>query len=503
MRVLFVSSEIYPLAKTGGLADVSAALPLALARLGVDIRLLLPGYPRAISAARNKSALLNLDDFMGAGKSRLIAARMPDTGLPVWLVDCPALFSRGGGLYQNEQGEDWPDNGKRFAFFSHLAARLAQGDLLAGERADIVHINDWHAALVPLLLAASGGCAAPPTVLTVHNPAFQGLFPRELDAELALPDDAASAAALEFHGKLSFLKAGLRFADHITTVSPTYAQEILTPELGCGLDGIFRERASSLTGILNGADYRVWNPARDPFIPAHFCPSDTSGKRVCKTDLQGSLGLALEANTPLIAYVSRLTHQKMADVVVAALPQIMARNAQFAILGEGDRVIERQLQEAADQYKGRLAVHVGYDEAFAHRLYAGADILLHPSRFEPCGLAQLYALRYGTVPIVRHVGGLVDTIVDAGDGAWRPGGANGFAFRDDTPADMLASIDRTLDVCRQPLAWRRIQHNAMTADFSWDASARRYLAIYRTLTRQTPQTESRAERGLMMEDAAD
>jgi starch synthase len=501
LRVLFVSSEIYPLAKTGGLGDVGAALPSALARLGVEMHLLLPGYPSALQAAIHKSVRLELADFMGRGTLRLIEARVPDTGLPIWLMDCPSLFARSGAPYQNEDGVDWPDNAQRFAAFSHLAAALARGDLLPGERADIVHVNDWHAALVPLLLAAKGG-NRPATLLTVHNLAFQGLFPAEFHAELQLPDDPVSAGGLEFYGKISFLKAGIRFADQITTVSPAYAREILTPEFGCGLEGLLNERAADVSGILNGVDYRIWDPARDPFISANFAADDISGKRVCKSELQRSLGLVPAPQVPLIVYLSRLTDQKMADLVLDALPALLARDVEFALLGDGDPAIERRLRDVAGRYPGQLAVRIGYEEPLAHRLYAGADILLHPARFEPCGLAPLYALRYGTLPIVRHVGGLADTIIDACDRTPRSGAANGFAFRDDNAAAMLACVDRALACYRQPVAWRRLQRTAMNRHFGWDASAKRYLALYRALAPGDAVIDAAAG-DLWMEGAAD
>lgn len=478
MRVLFVSSEISPLAKSGGLADVSAALPLALARLGVEMRLLMPAYPQAMAMAVQKSVRTEIADFMGTGKLRLISARMPDTGLAVWLMDSPSLFARGGGLYCNEQGTDWPDNARRFATFSHFAARLAAGDVLAEERADVVHANDWHTALAPLLLSVRKG-PRPATVLTIHNLAYQGLFPSDLHDDLGLPRDAASVAGIEFYGKISFLKAGIRFADRITTVSPTYAGEILTPCCGCGLEGLLTERARDISGILNGVDYGIWDPASDPFIAAPFEAGDLSGKRACKSALRIRLGL--DAERPLMAYICRLTDQKMTDVVLAALPQILSREVDLAVLGEGDPELERPLREAAARYPGRLAVHIGYEEPLAHSFFAGADILLHPSRFEPCGLAPLYALRYGSLPIVRHVGGLADTVVDASDAALHDGTANGFAFRDDNAGDMLAGIDRALAAYRQPVAWRRMQRTAMSRNFGWTTSAQRYLALYRAL----------------------
>lgn len=502
MRVLFVSSEIYPLAKTGGLGDVGAALPAALARLGLEIRLLLPGYPSALAAAVRKTVRLEVADFMGRGRLRLVEALVPDTRLPIWLMDCPLLFARPGGLYQSDEGEDWADNAQRFAAFSHLGAALACGDLLPGEGFDIVHVNDWHAALVPLLLSAQGG-RRPATMLTIHNLAFQGLFPDELRAELQLPGDGVSAAGLEFYGKISFLKAGIAFADRLTTVSPGYAREIVTPEFGCGLEGLLQQRGARLSGILNGADYRIWDPAGDPFIAANFSDDDISGKRLCKSELQRSLGLVPAPDVPLLAYLSRLTEQKMADIVLDALPALLARDVQLAVLGDGDPRIERRLCQVAAAYPGQLAVQVGYEEALAHHLYAGADMLLHPSRFEPCGLAPLYALRYGTVPIVRKIGGLGDTIVDGGERAVRNGTANGFAFQRADAADMLACVDRALDCHRQPIAWRRLQRNAMNRHFSWDVAARRYLALYGALAPEAARVDAAARAELRKEGAAD
>jgi starch synthase len=279
LRVLFVSSEVYPLAKTGGLADVSAALPNALARLGVEMHLLMPGYPRAIDAAVQKSVAVALDDFMGAGPLRLIAGCIPETGLPLWLIDCPALFRRPGGLYQDEYGQNWPDNALRFAVLNHIAAQLSLGQLLPDWRADIVHANDWHAGLVPAILAGTPG-QRPASVFTMHNLAYQGVFPAAVYPQLGLPADAFSADGVEFYGQVSFLKAGIRYSDRLTTVSPTYAREILTPEYGFGLDGLLRHRAADLVGILNGADYRIWDPALDGNLAANFDAKHIALKRV-------------------------------------------------------------------------------------------------------------------------------------------------------------------------------------------------------------------------------
>ena len=465
MRVLFVSSEIYPLAKTGGLADVSAALPAALAALGVEIRLMLPGYPKAIASAANKSVEVELADFMGAGPMRLISARTPDTALPIWLVDCPSLFRRSGGPYQDGDGQDWPDNAKRFAVFNHVAAQLSLG-LLANWRADIVHANDWHSGLVAAILAGGSG-QRPATVLTVHNLAFQGLFPADLYPQLGLPGDSLMPDGLEFYGNISFLKAGLTYSDRLTTVSPTYAREILTAEYGFWLEGLLQRRAKDLVGIRNGADYRIWDPAIDAHLPAKFNLQNIAGKRVCKTALQVELGLEVDSEA--------------ADVIVETLPRIIENGAQCAVVGDGDRLLERRFELAARQHPGRIAVRIGYEEPLAHRVLAGGDILLHPARFEPCGLTQLYAMRYGTLPVVRNTGGLCDTVVDATDRSVRQGTATGFAFESVNSADMLHCIERALALYSQPFTWRKVQRQAMSQDFGWSESARRYLALYHDL----------------------
>ncbi len=480
MRVLFVSSEIYPLAKTGGLADVSAALPKALSALGVDMQLLLPAYPKAIEAAANKSVALELADFMGAGPMRLISARTPDAGLPIWLVDCPSLFRRSGGPYQDESGQDWSDNAQRFALFSHVAARLSRGHLLEDWRADLVHGNDWPAGPVSAILAADAG-AGPATVFTIHNLAYQGLFPAALYPQLGLPDDAFDPDGLEFYGQISFLKAGIRYSDRLTTVSPTYAREILTPDYGCGLEGLLQRRAQDLVGILNGVDYRIWDPATDSCLPANFSLRNIAGKRACKTAVQKEFGLEADPDAALIVYISRITDQKMADVVAAALPEIVESGAQCALLGNGARPLEEQFERAARRYPGRIAVRIGYEEPLAHRLLAGGDILLHPARFEPCGLTQLYAMRYGTLPVVRSTGGLCDTVVDATDVTVSRGTATGFAFERAGGADMLDCLRRALALYRQPLAWRKVQRQAIAQHFGWEAPARRYLTLYHSL----------------------
>ena len=397
MRVLFASSEIYPLIKTGGLADVSAALPRALTALGVEMQLLLPGYPKAIEAAANKFVELEFADFMGAGPMRLISARTPDTSLPIWLVDCPSLFRRSGGPYQDENEQDWPDNALRFATFNHVAARLSLGLLLSNWRADIVHANDWHTGLLPAILAKTPG-QRPATVFTMHNLAFQGLFPADLYPGLGVLGDDLTPDGLEFYGKISFLKAGISYSDRLTTVSPTYAREILTAEYGCGLEGLLQSRVRDLVGILNGADYRIWDPATDAHLPANFNLQNIAGKRACKTALQSELGLEVDSEAALVVLVSRITQQKMADVVADALPGIIESGTQCALVGDGDRRLEERFEMAARQHPGRIAVRIGYEEPLAHRVVAGGDILLHPARYEPCGThtALCDALRHLT-----------------------------------------------------------------------------------------------------------
>lgn len=495
LRVLFVSSEVFPLAKTGGLADVSAALPAALAELGVDIRLILPAYPGVldrVSGLSRKSVCLR--HLPGVGEVRLATGRLPDTGLPIWLVICPRLFEREGGLYRDRDGQDWPDNAMRFAILNHAAWRVATGAADPGWRADVIHANDWHAGLLPLF-AASQPAPRPRTVFTIHNMAFQGLFPYGTAAELGLPR-AQDAASMEFFGNISFLKAGIVHADRLTTVSPTYAREILTPEYGCGLEGVLRQRAGDLTGILNGADYGVWDPADDPYLPCGYSHADISGKRTCKSLVQEELGLDVEPELPLIAFLSRITHQKMADVVIDAVPRLVEEGVQFALVAEGDQPLEQEFQALAGRYPGRVAVRIGYDEAVAHRLQAGADMLLHPSRFEPCGLTPIYAMRYGALPIVRNVGGPVDIVSDALPEAVSRGVATGFVFNEPTVVDMHACLRRAIAMYQQPLSWRRIQLEAMRQDFGWERSAEQYLALYQSLTKGSPEQPRTAEAGL-------
>jgi starch synthase len=377
-----------------------------------------------------------------------------------------------------------PDNALRFAVFNHVAARLSLGLLLANWRADIVHANDWHAGLLPAILAGTPG-QRPATVFMMHNLAYQGLFPAALYPQLGLPADGFTPDGIEFYGKISFLKAGISYSDRLTTVSPTYGREILTAEYGCGLEGLLQRRAKDLVGILNGADYGIWDPATDAHLPANFNLQNIAGKRVCKTSLQEELGLEVDSEAALVVFVSRITEQKMADVVAVALPRIIESGAQCALVGDGDRLLEERFEVAARHHPSRIAFRIGYEEPLAHRVLASGDILLHPARFEPCGLTQLYAMRYGTLPVVRNTGGLCDTVVDAAERSIRQGTATGFAFESANATDMLHCIERALALYRQPLSWRKVQRQAMVQDFGWSESAHRYLALYRDLAPQS------------------
>ena len=478
MRVLYVTSEVYPFAKTGGLADVSAALPAALQELDIDVRLLVPGYKQAIEQAADVQDILWLGDPLGCGEVRLLETHLPQADVPVWLVDCPALYGRSGGLYQTETGEEWPDNALRFALLNHVAAALAHEPKRAWVP-DLIHANDWHAGIVPLLLA-SDGRPHPATLFTIHNLAYQGLFDAQEMERLRLPESAYSA--MEFYGRMSFLKAGIQCADAITTVSPTYASEILTPEYGCGLDGLLRERASALTGILNGADYRVWDPSTDPYLACNYSARSVAAKSDCKRAIQMELGLELDADMPLMAFMSRLVHQKMPDVVLDVLPDLLEEGMQFVLVAEGENGYQTRFRELAARYPGRVAVRIGYREDLGHRLLSGADLLLHPSRFEPCGLVPIYAMRYGTIPLVRKSGGMADSVTDASPEAIRQGSATGLAFQDPSMTDLAACMRRALSLYRQPILWRRIQAAAMRQDFSWKRSAEAYANLYRSLT---------------------
>lgn len=474
--VLFVSSEVFPLAKTGGLADVSGALPAALSNLGCDVRIMLPGYPQALDLARD----LNIVNGCDLPEGRLLTGAMPDSGMPVILFDAPAFFRRRGGLYQDDGGQDWPDNDRRFATFCRAAALVALGRTTLGWRPQIVHADDWHTGMVPAFLRYSGE-APPKTVFTVHNLAFQGNFPLAAFSTLGLPAEVLSPEGAEFYNQISFIKAGIQYSDRLTTVSPTYAREILTPERGCGLDGLLRSRAADLVGILNGVDYNVWDPANDVELPHRYTANDLAGKDDCKAALRREMGLPQNEDAPLIAYVNRLTRQKMADVVLDALPRLVANGAQVVVHGDGNRAFEERFARAAQTHPNNVAVRLGYTEGLAHRIVGGCDLSLTPARFEPCGLTTMYAMRYGALPVTRAVGGIADTVEDAGAVNTDHNAGSGFTFGETTPDGLGWCLMRATSWYHDSDAWKRLQRRAMVRDFGWERSARQYLDLYATL----------------------
>jgi starch synthase len=480
MKVLHVAAEIFPLVKTGGLADVLGALPQALIAQGADVRLLLPGLPAIADAVSHQKLVCELGPCFGAARVSLRLGRMPYSKVPVYVIDAPLLYRRPGSPYQADDGSEWPDNAQRFALLGWVGAQLACGGLDRAWQPELLHAHDWHAAMACAYLAAhpSGSVAS---VFTVHNLAYQGLFPSGDFPLLGLSSRFMASTGLEYHQQLSFMKAGLKFAQRVTTVSPTYAREIATHEFGFGLDGVIRGRGADVSGVLNGVDGAVWDPATDAGLPTRYSASQLDGKARCKLALQTELGLALQADAPLFGVVSRLTSQKGLDLVLGALPGLLRRGGQLALQGAGDPSLEAAFVAAARANPAQVAVRVGYDEAFAHRLIGGADAILVPSRFEPCGLTQLYGLRYGTVPVVRRVGGLADTVVDATDEALADDRATGFSFDAATPAALDAAVQRAIAAYAQPVRWRALMRRGMAQDFSWRGAAQKYVALYREL----------------------
>jgi len=481
LRVLFATPECAPWVKTGGLGDVSAALPAALEAGGLDVRVLLPAYRPVLAAtASSRRAIATLPATDRFPAARLLEAPLP-SGVPAWLVDCPALYDRDGGPYQDPAtGSDWPDNALRFALLARIAALLAGESSPLPWRPHALHCNDWQTALAPAYLRFASG-ARVATVVCIHNLAFQGLFPPETAAEVELPPAAYSMDGAEFYGRLSFLKAGLAYADAITTVSPTYAQEIQREPLGFGLQGLLATRAGVLHGMLNGIDDGVWNPAIDPLIALRYDAAHVEAKRGNKLALQERLGLPADASVPLFGFVGRLTQQKGADLIAEAAARIVAGPAQLAILGTGEREYEGALRALARARSREVAVKVGFDERLAHLIEAGADAFLMPSRFEPCGLNQMYSQRYGTPPIAHATGGLCDSVVDCTPATLADGTATGFLFREPTADALGDAVGRAIAAYRDVPTWRTLQRNGMARDFGWGASAERYVALYRSL----------------------
>ncbi|MGQ9658654.1 MAG: glycogen synthase GlgA [Thermochromatium sp.] len=478
LRILFASSEAHPLIKTGGLADVAASLPATLRQLGQDARLVIPGYPLALRRVHEPRPLgeIRLQGYRSA--VRLVEGRHPDGDLPVYLVDAPEYFAREGNPYCDPTGRDWGDNADRFLLFCRVLALMSQGLPAIGWRPDIFHGNDWQTGLTPTLLRDTPG--SPARVFTIHNLAYQGLFDRATFDRLELPAELWNPAGLEFHQRLSFIKGGIAFSERVNTVSPTYAEEVRTARLGCGLDGLLRQIGHRFSGILNGIDYQVWNPAVDPLIVQNYDAEHLELKAENKLHVQRELGLPRNEDAFALGYIGRLVEQKGVDLIQAMLPELLQDpRVQVMILASGERRCEQALLDLAATNPRQLGVSIGYDETRAHRIEAGCDAFVMPSRFEPCGLNQLYSLRYGTPPIVHRTGGLADTVVPATPEHLAQGTATGFVFDEPTPAALLGAVRRAMQLYRDdPDGWRRLVITGMSQDFSWKSSARRYLDLY-------------------------
>ena len=483
MQILSVTPEIFPLIKTGGLADVTGALPLALAGKGVAMRSLIPGYPAVMAAFRKKKAVLQYAELQG-GKASVHAARI--AGLDLFVIDAPHLFDRPGGPYGDPAGADWPDNWRRFAALSQVGGDIA-GGAIPGYAPDIVHAHDWQAAMT-LAYMRYGKAAGTPSLVTVHNLAFQGRFGAAIFGELGLPAAAMAIDGVEYYGGVGFLKAGLQAAWAITTVSPTYAQEIRTPEFGMGLDGLINMRAGDLHGVVNGIDVDVWNPATDKHLVSTYSAKSLKARKANRAAVEQRFDLDND-DSPIVCVVSRLTWQKGMDMLAAVADGIVAAGVRLAVLGSGDAGLEGALLAAAARHRGRIGVVTGYDESLSHLMQGGSDAIIIPSRFEPCGLTQLYGLRYGCVPVVARTGGLADTVIDANEAALSAAVATGFQFAPNNAGDLLHAIRRLLQAYQNPVIWASIQRQGMKADVSWDRSAEKYVELYRSLlSKRLPET---------------
>ena len=484
MRVLHVCSELFPLLKTGGLADVTGALPPALAELGCDSRVLVPGFPAFMSGLVEKKLVAELGSKFGAADVRLYLAKTPDNLTTLYVIDAPDLFDRPGNPYADANNQAYADNYRRFALLGWEAATLAEG-LDSTWKPEVVHGHDWHSGLAAAYIKAaeiSSGHKLASTVLTVHNLAYQGLFPAHVFGELELPSYFFGMNGLEFFDQVSFLKSGLFFSDKLTTVSPSYADEIQDVEQGCGLSGLLGAKNQDLVGILNGVDPTVWNPEIDPILVSKFSVRSMTGKAKCKTALQEYTGLKVQNEFPLFTIVSRLTEQKGLHLVVDGALEIINRGGQIAILGSGEPEIESAFAALAAKYPESVAVQLGYDEDHAHRLVAGSDVIMVPSRFEPCGLTQLYGMIYGTLPLVHKVGGLADTVTDCSLENLADETATGFVFDNFNVQGFNSAARRAFALFARKTEWKKVQKFAMAQDLSWDAAAQKYFDLYKQIT---------------------
>jgi starch synthase len=478
-RVLFLTPELHPLIKTGGLGDVSAALPQALRELGVDVRVLIPGYPSVLAGLPNKQKIAEFAAQPPFPAVTLLSASSPGS-VPIFIVDCPALYQREGGPYVDADGHDWTDNALRFGLLSKTGAVLASDASPLTWRPEIVHCNDWQSGLVPAYLHFHSGKKAA-SLMTIHNLAFQGIYPPDTVTQLGLPQESFGINGVEYFGDMSFLKAGLYYSDHITTVSPTYAREMLTAPLGFGMEGLLASRRTHISGIVNGIDTAEWNPASDRALVRNYTSASLSVKAANKMPLQRRLGLTVAPHIPLFGAVSRFSYQKGYDLLLQIATRLTEIPAQLIVLGSGDHGLEQELTSMARRHPGKIAVRIGFDEKVAHLIEAGVDSFLMPSRFEPCGLNQMYSQRYGTPPLVHATGGLRDTVVDCTPANLADGSASGFLFPDMTASSFLDAILRATSAYHNKPIWRSLMHNGMMKDFSWRASAARYRNVYLSL----------------------
>lgn len=488
LKILIVSSEVHPFAKTGGLADVAGALPLELAALGHDVRVVLPRYASVDEERFHILPILG-DIRVRLGDDEYVAdimrTALPDSSVPTYFVENPGFFDREGLYLDPDTKAEYPDNAVRFAFFCKAVIWLLKG---LDWTPDVIQCNDWQTALIPVYLRTDAEMKADPalqqikTLFTIHNLAYQGVYSRAVATGIGIGDELFHPAALEFYAQLNLLKGGIIFADRLSTVSRRYAEEIQTPEYGCGLEGVLQVHRHRLTGILNGIDATTWDPATDPHIPAHYSPEDLSGKAECKAALQRELGLPENPATPLVGIISRLDPQKGFDLIAKTADEILAGDVQLVLLGTGMPTYHEFFTSLARRHPGKAAVRLTFDNPLAHRIEAGSDLFLMPSRYEPCGLNQLYSLRYGTIPVVRRTGGLADSITDATIEAINNGSATGFCFDEYSAAALGRTMDRALACYRKPDQWARLRRNAMAQDFSWNASARKYEALFVEMT---------------------
>jgi starch synthase len=478
MRILFACSEAIPLIKTGGLADVAGSLPAAMGHIGQDCRLILPGYPAVLEKADGLEPVAKLKLRGESAPVTLLAGTSGAQRVPLYVVDAPRWFARPGNPYVSPAGEDWADNAYRFTCFCRAVVAVALNRAGLNWQPDLVHANDWQTGLVaPLMLDAPD---RPGTLFTIHNLAYQGLFEQAAFKRLDLPAKLWSYEALEFHQQLSFIKGGIALSDRVNTVSPSYAEEIKTSEFGYGLQGLLQHRGSLFSGVLNGIDYHHWDPQNDPYVPYPFSADDLSGKRLNKLALQREFGLPEDENIQLFGYIGRLVEQKGVDLILQALPGLLDAGAQLVMLGSGSKELEHALERINNRYHSRVGVRITYDEGLAHRIEAGCDCFIMPSRFEPCGLNQMYSLRYGTVPIVRRTGGLADTVIDVNPNTLANGTATGFVFDSADAASLWIALEHAIHFYRSSgTDWEILARTGMRQDLSWETSAQHYLEIYR------------------------